>query len=101
HITGLTQLTELFERNKKQYNTSAYDEANTRTDFIDKFFELLGWDVRNEKGYSEQYREVIREDKVTIGGKVKAPDYAFRIGGVRKFFVEAKKPSVNIKDDLE
>ncbi|QSI04299.1 hypothetical protein DYQ05_04800 [Treponema pedis] len=68
---------------------------------MDKFFELLGWDVRNEKGYSEQYREVIREDKVTIGGKVKAPDYAFRIGGVRKFFVEAKKPSVNIKDDLE
>ena len=97
----LSQLTELFERNRKQYNTSAYDEANTRTDFIDKFFELLGWDIRNEQGYSEQYREVVREDKVTIGGKVKAPDYAFRIGGVRKFFVEAKKPSVNIKDDLE
>ena len=36
-----------------------------------------------------------------IGGKVKAPDYAFRIGGLRKFFVEAKKPSVNIKDELE
>ena len=43
----------------------------------------------------------MREDKVTIGGKVKAPDYAFRIGGLRKFFVEAKKPSVNIKDELE
>ena len=97
----LTQLTELFERNRKQYNTSAYDEANTRTDFIDKFFELLGWDIRNEQGYSEQYREVMREDKVTIAGRVKAPDYAFRIGGVRKFFVEAKKPSVNIKDELE
>ena len=101
HIIGLTKLTELFEKNKKQYNTSAYDEANTRTDFIDKFFELLGWDIRNEQGYSEQYKEVVREDKVTIGGKVKAPDYAFRIGGVRKFFVEAKKPSVNIKDELE
>ncbi|MGI5107293.1 N-6 DNA methylase [Treponema socranskii] len=100
-MTHLTELTELFERNKKQYNTSAYDEANTRTDFIDKFFELLGWDIRNEQGYSEQYREVVREDKVTIGGKVKAPDYAFRIGGVRKFFVEAKKPSVNIKDEVE
>ena len=25
----------------------------------------------------------------------------FRIGGLRKFFVEAKKPSVNIKDELE
>ena len=99
-MTQLTELTTLFERNKKQY-TSVYDEANTRTDFIDKFFELLGWDIRNEQGYSEQYREVVREDKVTIGGKVKAPDYAFRIGGLRKFFVEAKKPSVNIKDELE
>jgi len=97
----LTRLTDLFERNRKQYNTSAYDEANTRTDFIDKFFELLGWDMGNEQGYSEQYREVVREDKVRINGNVKAPDYAFRIGGVRKFFVEAKKPSVNIKDELE
>ena len=99
-MTQLTELTTLFERNKKQY-TSVYDEANTRTGFIDKFFELLGWDIRNEQGYSEQYREVVREDKVTICGKVKAPDYAFRIGGLRKFFVEAKKPSVNIKDELE
>ena len=29
----------------------------------------------------------------------KAPDYAFRIGGVRKFFVEAKRPGVDIKND--
>lgn len=35
-MTQLTELTTLFERNKKQY-TSVYDEANTRTDFIDKF----------------------------------------------------------------
>ncbi|MGI5080649.1 hypothetical protein E4N94_11405 [Treponema denticola] len=34
HKIGLTQLTDLFELNKRQYNTSAYDEANTRTDFI-------------------------------------------------------------------
>ena len=40
-MTQLTELTTLFERNKKQY-TSVYDDANTRTDFIDKFFELLG-----------------------------------------------------------
>ena len=35
-----------------------------------------------------------------MGGATKAPDYAFRIGGTRKFFVEAKKPSVNLKDDI-
>ncbi|MBU0717399.1 MAG: N-6 DNA methylase, partial [Planctomycetes bacterium] len=34
-----------------------------------------------------------------VGGGTKAPDYGFRIGGVRKFFVEAKKPSVDIKAD--
>ncbi len=34
HKIGLTQLTDLFELNKRQYNTYGYDEANTRTDFI-------------------------------------------------------------------
>jgi hypothetical protein len=35
-----------------------------------------------------------------MGGATKAPDYCFRIGGARKFFLEAKKPAVNIKDDV-
>ena len=30
----------------------------------------------------------------------KAPDYCFRIGGTRKFFIEAKKPSTKIKEDI-
>lgn len=33
--------------------------------------------------------------------KTKAPDYSFRIGGTRKFFVEAKKPAINLKDASE
>ena len=92
-INKLKELVDLFEHNKKQYISAAYDEANARADFIDKFFKLLNWDVHNEQGYEEQYREVVREDKVQIKGKQKAPDYSFRIGGARKFFVEAKKPS--------
>ena len=32
-------------------------------------------------------------------GTTKAPDYTFRFGGQRKFFVEAKKPSVSIQTD--
>src|SRR5258708_13802480 len=43
------------------------------------------------------YKDVIHEDSLEIEGENKAPDYAFRIGGQRKFFVEAKKPSVNIE----
>ncbi|MCD6578617.1 restriction endonuclease subunit R, partial [bacterium] len=99
-LKKLKKLIEDFQFNLKQYKSSAYDEANTRVDYIDKFFTLLDWDVSNEKGYSEQYREVVREDKVVIKGKMKAPDYSFRIGGFRKFFVEAKKPSINIKEDI-
>jgi hypothetical protein len=35
-----------------------------------------------------------------VGSSTRAPDYSFRIGGQRKFFVEAKKPAVNIKEDV-
>ncbi len=96
----LNELITNFKTHLSEYKSPNYDEANTRVDYIDKFFELLDWDVRNTQAYSETYREVVREDKIIIKGKPKAPDYSFRIGGVRKFFVEAKKPSVNIKEDI-
>jgi anti-sigma28 factor (negative regulator of flagellin synthesis) len=58
--------------------------------------------VDNENGYAESYREVIHEDKIKIGGATKAPDYSFRLpGGKRLFFLEAKKPSVEIKEDTQ
>ena len=97
-IKQLKELNILFEENLSQYKSLQYDEANTRTDFIDKFFALLEWDIANNQGFSEVYREVVREDKIRIDGSQKAPDYSFRIGGIRKYFVEAKKPSVNIKE---
>lgn len=68
----LQELIDLFHTNIKQYKSNRYDEANTRVDFIDKFFELLDWDVRNTQCFSEQYREVVREDKVIVEGKQKA-----------------------------
>lgn len=97
----LKELVNLFRENIDRYKTMSYDESNTRSDFIDKFFILLGWDVLNDKGYSEDYREVVREDKVRIEGKTKAPDYSFRLDGNRKFFVEAKKPVVNIQEERD
>lgn len=100
-IEKLRKLVDRFQQNFEQYKNIKYDEANTKTDFIDEFFKLLDWDVSNQKGYSEDYREVVREDKVVIKGKQKAPDYSFRIGGARKFFVEAKKPSININKNIE
>ena len=97
----LQNLKDKFEENITQYKNSLYDEYNTRSDFIDQFFILLDWDMYNTQGYAEQWREVVREDKVRIQGGQKAPDYSFRIGGTRQFFVEAKKPSVNVKSATE
>jgi hypothetical protein len=97
----LQELVETFHNNKDRYKSQSYNEANTRLDFIDKFFTILDWDVGNIQGFAEEYRDVVVEDKLVIEGKPKAPDYSFRIGGHRKFFVEAKKPAVNLKDDRD
>ncbi|MDR3198395.1 MAG: N-6 DNA methylase [Planctomycetaceae bacterium] len=96
----LRQLVELFSSNISQYKSVDYDESNVRVDFIDKFFELLDWDVRNEQGFSETHREVIREFKIKKSGGQKVPDYCFRISP-SQFFVEAQKPAVNIKDNAD
>jgi len=102
---GLMKVQELVIRFNEQlsaYKKSDYNETQTRRDFIDPFFKALGWDIDNEQGYAESYREVIHEDRVKVGKATKAPDYSFRIGGGnRLFFVEAKKPSVSIKDDIQ
>ncbi|MDR1478682.1 MAG: N-6 DNA methylase [Planctomycetaceae bacterium] len=99
-INLLRKLVELFSSNIAQYKSGQYDESNVRVDFIDKFFELLDWDVRNEQGFSETHREVIREFKIKKSGGQKVPDYCFRISP-SQFFVEAKKPTINIKENAE
>ena len=97
------QLVERFEEHKLAYLSPAYLEAQLRQEFLNPFFEALGWDVANKQGYAVQYREVVHEDSIHIKGSpnAKAPDYAFRLGGVRKFFVEAKKPAEDIENTRE
>lgn len=92
-------LVERFADHREAYRAGTYNEAQLRREFIDPLFKALGWDVDNTAGYAEAYKDVIHEDSIRIGGAVKAPDYCFRIGGARKFFLEAKKPSVDIKGD--
>jgi type I restriction-modification system DNA methylase subunit len=72
---------DLSARNRKQYN-----EPATRQGFILPLFHALGWNTENT-------REVSPEEKVSRG----FVDFAFRIGGVPRFFLETKK----IPEDLE
>jgi type I restriction-modification system DNA methylase subunit len=100
-LQKLNLLVEQFRKNIDYYKTLDYKEARVRTDFIDKFFTILDWDINNEEGCTEDFRDVVIEDNLEIQGAQKAPDYSFRIGGTRVFFVEAKKPSINVKEAVD
>ncbi len=97
----ILELIDRYDRNRAAYRSNQYNEAQLRVEFLNPFFEALGWDVNNKHGYAEAYKDVINEDAIKVGGATKAPDYSFRIGGTRKFFVEAKKPATNLKDASE
>ena len=97
----IEKLVERFDRNREQYLSPGYNETQLRQEFLNPFFSALGWDIENRQGYAEPYKDVIHEDAIKVGTATKAPDYSFRIGGTRKFFVEAKRPSVHIKEDSD
>ena len=99
--TEIKELVERFDQYNTKYTSNTYNEAQVRREFIDPFFKALGWDIDNKRGFDERYKEVIHEDAIKVGSKTKAPDYSFRVGGVRKFFVEAKKPAINLKENPE
>ena len=93
---------EIFREHIKQYKSSElYKEKRLETEFIEPFFSALGWDVYNQKGLPEQYKEVIKGDKSKVGSRTEEPDYGFRLFGKKHFFVEVKKPAVNIRERPE
>ena len=93
------ELVERFDSHGAHYRSAEYKEDQLRQEFLNPLFEELGWDMANREGNAPQYRDVIHEDAIKIGGHNKAPDYCFRIGGTRKFFLEAKKPAVALKNN--
>jgi hypothetical protein len=98
---SIIQLVQRFNDHRTSYLAGKYNETQLRRDFLDPFFVALGWDVFNQKNYSERYREVFHEVSVEVEGGAKAADYAFRVGEKTVFLVEAKKPSVNIETNPE
>jgi hypothetical protein len=102
-LQQIRELTDRFARNHTAHTQSRsnYNETQLRVDFLDQFLIALGWDVFNNKNAPQHLREVVHEDTVTIEDSeelpTKKPDYALRLGTERKFFIEAKRPSVNIE----
>jgi len=94
-IDKLQNLVQRFSESISYYKDKKnnYNEHSCRIEYIDPLLNILGWDISNEKGLLPQYREVIAENYSTTTDR---PDYTMTLRGVTKFFVEAKKPSVDI-----
>lgn len=87
----------------KQYRSPLYNETQVRVDFINPFFRALGWDVDNSAGLPQHFREVTHEAVVSVEEngrrRTKKPDYSFKVGTETLFYLEAKKPYVDITSD--
>lgn len=92
------ELVKDFNANENFYLSAKYNETQVRKDFIDKFFEALGWDV-NHKQQRNPYKQEVKVEESQINQR--RPDYTFYLEPKfkePKFFVEAKKPAKNLKD---
>ena len=50
---AVKRLVDHFDQNRDAYLSGSYNETQLRREFIDPFFEALGWDVENRQGLSE------------------------------------------------
>lgn len=94
----IEELVEFFENNKENIKKN-WNEAQTRIELINPLFIELGWDVNNERRRTGVFKDVIHEDALKIGKTTKAPDYSFNYGR-KLFYLEAKKPGIDLKYDI-
>lgn len=75
-------------------------EETTRT-WINQMLAVFGWDVRNTNQVLQEVPLEIMERAALndIGSTNTRPDYTLMNGRVRLFFLDAKKRTVNIKED--
>lgn len=101
----IADLVHRFRSHIKAYKSPQTKEATIRQQFIDPFWQALGWDVTDTKGVGPAQTEVIIEKNVetvdATGLRSRRPDYLFRLAGFPRFIVEAKKPAVDIDSDAD
>jgi len=82
------KIKKLVEKYKKlsEAEKKNYKEQETKDHFIRPLFEALGWN----------FEENVWPETDVSGKRV---DYAFKVDGITKFFIEAKKMSVNLDEE--
>ena len=100
---SLSERVHQFSSHISEYTRQTYNETEVRIDFVNPFFKALGWDIDNEAGLPQHLREVTHEATVKVDEngylRSKKPDYSFRIGTETFFYLETKKPAVDIASD--
>ncbi len=89
---SIARLVQKFDRDQRRFQQPDYNEAQLREQFVNPFFRALGWDLGEE---------VLHEAGLRSGGTVKHPDYTFLAGARRAFYVETKKPAIDIGNSIE
>ena len=95
----VNELVNFYDREKENIKKN-WNETETRIELINPLFECLGWDVNNNQKLPDNFKDVKHEASLKIGSNMKAPDYSFHYGSDPLFYLEAKKPSVNINTDI-
>lgn len=99
----VSELAQRYSDNYPQFQRATYNETQVRVDFVNRFFKLLGWDVDNKRGLPQHLREVTHEATVVVEEdgvhRSKKPDYSFKAGTEVLYFLETKKPAVNLTED--
>ena len=84
-IDKISRLIERFSQEEASGSLRDYNEAETKTGFIEPLLQALGWNTRDRN-------EVGLEETVS-GGRV---DYSLKINGSPKVYIEAKPPRVKL-----
>ena len=99
----IQSLVQGFARHIKALKAPEYKESQLRLQYLDPFWNLLGWDTANSAQCSPQEVEVLIEPSMDSpeddGMRSREPDYLFRLNGFPRFIVEAKKPAVDLDAD--
>lgn len=69
----VSRLIEKFDLHLESYRSGKYNEAQLRNEFLNPFFKALGWDMDNDQGLAEAYKDVVHEDAIRIVEEATAP----------------------------
>lgn len=95
NIKNLKKLVDKYDNLTKKQKKDI-NEQTIRQEYIDIFLNLLGWDVTNSENLPYSERKVLVEE---FSNHTDKPDYTLRKYGQSQFFIEAKRPSIDIAND--